>query len=166
MRVRIPILFTVLLLLFPVLPTRADVPLPPPAHYEVKCPSRQFVAALDPGTGVSVIGSSEVLWASTKWFRVAFLADDGEHFVTGYDGMNLIPRNFTKDLVLITFWKRNRQIREVTVGELFPDTDVLKKTASHYFWGGITGITNRTLSVTLCDGNVVNFDVTTGRIAR
>jgi hypothetical protein len=67
--------------------------------------------------------------------------------VTGYDGINLIPQNYTKDLVLISFWRRDKKIRDVTVGELFPDTHILRKTISHYNWGLITGITKSTLNV-------------------
>lgn len=165
---RITTLSTVLILLSCALPVHADEPLAPPARYEVQSPSHKFVATFDPQAGVRVnaAGSSEALWTSTNWFRVAFLADDGDHFVTGYGGMNLIPQNYTKDLVLVTFWKRDRKIRDVTVGELFPDTRVLKKTVSHYHWGSITGVTNSALIVTRCDDKVVRFDVTTGRITK
>src|SRR5689334_6478798 len=109
---RIPKFFLLLMSLFCALPLHADEPFATPAPYKVQSPSRAFVASLDPKSGVQVsaVGASDVLWTSTNWFRVAFLADDGEHFVTGYDGMNLIPQNYTKDLVLITFWRRNQKI--------------------------------------------------------
>lgn len=167
-RMRILTLPTVLILLSCALPIRADEPLAPPTRYEVQSPSRKFVATLDPNSGVrvSAAGASEVLWASTNWFRVAFLADDGDHFVTGYDGLNLIPRDYTKDLALITFWRREKKIRDVTVGELFPSMRILQKTVSHYNWGSIAGITKGKLIVRRCDGNEVRFDVTTGEITK
>jgi hypothetical protein len=147
---------------------QADEPLVRPARYEVASPSGKYVAILDPKTGVVVrtAGATNVLWSGTNWFRVAFLADDGQHLVTGYDGMNLIPRNYTKDLVLVTFWRRDKKIRDVTVGELFPDTRILKQTVSSYYWGSIKGITNSTLIVNRCDGQVVGFRVSTGNIAK
>src|SRR5260221_5893950 len=165
---RIATIANLLILLSCASVVRADEPLAPPARYEVKSSSHKYVATLDPKTGVVVraTGSSNILWTATNWFRVAFLANDGQDFVTGYDGMNLIPQDYTKDLVLVTFWRQDKRIRDVTVGELFPDTRILEKTVSHYHWGSIAGITNSTLIVSRCDGRVVRLDVTTGRIAK
>jgi hypothetical protein len=92
------------------------------------------------------------------------LADDGDHFISGYEGMNLIPQDYAKDLALVTFWRRNEKIRSVTVGELFPDLRVLTRTVSQYHWGSITGLTNNSLTVIRCDGKTVRFDVNTGRM--
>ncbi|MCP5520186.1 MAG: hypothetical protein H7A46_01400 [Verrucomicrobiales bacterium] len=165
---RISVFPTVLMFLCCASAIRADEPLAPPSRYEVKSSSHKFVATIDPKSGVrvSAAGSSQALWTSTNWFRVAFLADDGEHLVTGYDGMNLIPQDYTKDLVLISFWRRDKKIRDVTVGELFPDARILQKTVSHYNWGSITTITNGAAVVRRCDGKVMRFDVTTGRITK
>lgn len=108
-------------------------------------------------------GSGKTVWKAPKiWSRKALLANDGEHFVTGYDGLNLIPVNCTWDFVLITFWRRDEKIRDVTVGELFPDTRVLVRTVSHY--QGIQGITDYTLTVRRCDKKEVRFDITTGKV--
>jgi hypothetical protein len=143
-----------------------NVPLPPPSRYEISSPSGKFFARVDPNSGVRVYatGSTNVLWTLSKWFRVAFLADDGDHFISVYDGGNLIPKNFKKDLPLITFWDRNKNIRDVTVGELFPDTSILKTTESHYYWGDISRITNASLVVTRCDGKLVRFNVANGEM--
>ena len=165
---RIPTLLSLLTLLLCTTVGRADEPLAPPARYEIQSPAHKYVASLDPKTGVAVraAGSTNILWTATNWFRVAFLADDGQHLVTGYDGMNLIPQNYAKDLVLITFWQRDRMIRDATAAELIPDPRVLQKTVSNYHWGMLTGITNHTLTVRRCDGKMLRFDVTTGRLAK
>jgi hypothetical protein len=147
----------------------ADESLPPPKLHVVESPSKGYVATVDPKSGVAVraADSRKVLWESPKtWSRSAFLADDGEHFVTGYDGLNLIPVNYTTNLVLITFWKKEQKIRDVTVGDLFPNTKVLVRTVSHYRWGGIQGITNNTLIVRRCDKKEVKFDVGTGKVTK
>src|SRR5689334_19510682 len=76
------------LVIFCVTAGRADSPLAPAKRYEVESPSKKFVATVDPKKGVSVraVGAQEILWKAKRiWSRVAFLADDGEHFVTGYD---------------------------------------------------------------------------------
>jgi hypothetical protein len=162
-------IFVSLIFLGCVIDINADTPLLPPKRHEVESSSKKFVATVDPKLGVTVraVGSSDVLWKGpAMWARNAFLADDGEHFVTGYDGLNLIPANYSTDLVLITFWKKDQKIREVTVGELFPDPSVLVRTVSHYHWGGIRGIKGNTLIVSRCDGTQVTFDITTGRIKK
>jgi hypothetical protein len=145
-----------------------DAPLSPPSGYEISSPSSKFFAKVDPKSGVCVYaaGSTNALWTLSKWFRISYLADDGDHFISVYEGGNLIPKDFSKDLPLITFWNRNKKIRDVTVGELFPDTSVLKSTESHYYWGDITRITNTSLVVTRCDGLIVRMNVTTGEMLK
>ncbi len=87
---------------------QADRPLPSPRRYEVESPSKKYSATIDPKTGVTVraAGSGKTVWKAPKiWSRRAFLADDGEHFVTGYDGLNLIPvkrRHRNKGRVLLS----------------------------------------------------------------
>lgn len=156
-------LFMILLLI--VLPVYGDEPLPAPAKYEVFSPNKKYRAELDPREGTKIINveSGKVLRQLPDWYRWAFLADDGEHFVTGYDGLNLIPLDYPKNLVLITFWSKGNKIREITVGDLFPDTRILQRTASHYRWGYIYGIDHDWfLHVKRCDGLEILLDVRTG----
>jgi hypothetical protein len=144
----------------------SDEPLAPPKTYTIHSPSKKFVATIDPNRGVKVrsADSSKTLWKAPKiWSRSALLADDGEHLVTGYDDLDLIPLDYTKDLVLITFWRRDKKIKDITVGDLFPDTKVLRRTASHYHWGSLKTITETTLTVKLCDNSKVIFDIATGK---
>ncbi len=155
--------FMILLLI--ALPVCSDAPLPLPAKHEVLSPNKRFRAELDPREGTKIISveSGTVLWKLPDWYRWAFLADDGEHFVTGYDGLNLIPLEYTRELVLITFWRKHKKIKEITVGDLFPDTGILQRTASHYHWGTIQGIDkDGHLQVERCDGTRFLFDIKTG----
>lgn len=144
----------------------ADTPLAPSSNYDVRSPSGKFFARVDPKFGVSVYstGSTNGIWRLSKWFRQAFLADDGDHFISVHD--NLIPKNFKNNLPLITFWNRDKKIRDVTVGELFPDTSALKSTVSHYNWGEVTGLTNMSLIVTRCDGKIARFNIATGEMLK
>ena len=146
---------------------RADSPLPPPKRHEVESPSKKYVATIDPTRGVSLraAGSRKTLWKSPKvWSRTAFLADDGEHFVTGHS--ELIPREYTTNLVLITFWHKDKKIRDLTLGEIIPNTNVLVRTASHFRWGGIHGITDGKLTVKPCDNQEVKYDIATGKVSK
>ncbi len=143
----------------------SDAPLSPPAKHEVLSRNKRFRAELDPREGTTIISmeSGNILWKLPDWYRCAFLADDGQHFVTGYDGLNLIPLDYSKKLVLITFWKKGNKIKEITVEDIFPDTRILQRTASHYNWGYMSGIDqDGFLQVKRCDGRVFLFDVRTG----
>ena len=146
--------------------TRGDMPLPPPARVTATSPNGAIRAVSEPrvGTRVEDVRRRTVLWRVPSWHRSIFVADDGRHLVTGYDGLNLIPTDYSADLALITFWREGRQIGEVTVAELFPDRAVLQRTVSHHAWGTIDGIDARgRLKVQRIDGKTLYFDVATGK---
>jgi hypothetical protein len=96
-----------------------------------------------------------------------FVADDGKHLVTEHDGLNLIPVDFTDDLALLTFWCEGKKIREVTVRDLFPDHKGLVRTASHYAWRLTIDLNAKgRLRISLIDGKILFFDVSTGNIVK
>jgi hypothetical protein len=144
---------------------RGDMPLPPPSKVTVTSPNGGIRAVSDPkaGTRVEDAKLDKVLWSLIDWHRSLFVADDGKHLVTEYDGLNLIPTDFTDDLVLLTFWREGKKIREITVRDLFPDHRGLVRTASHYAWRLQVELDARgLLHVVLLDGKTLLFDVTTG----
>src|ERR1700728_3759815 len=73
----------------------ADSPLPPPAKKTIWSTNKQFFAVMEPDKEITTIYRSaqgkqaEKVWSMYGWFRVASLADDGEHLVVGYWGINL-----------------------------------------------------------------------------
>ncbi|SRR5260370_22554838 len=144
---------------------RGDTPLPPPSKVTAMSPNSAIRAVSDPkaGTRVEDVKQDRVLWRLPEWHRRFFVADDGKHLVTEYDGLNLIPTDFTDDLVLLTFWREGRKIREVRVRDLFPDHSILLRTASHFAWGHVEGIDPEgRLRLQRVDGKTFLFDVTTG----
>jgi hypothetical protein len=145
---------------------RGDAPLPPPGKVTVTSPSGRIRAFSDPKTGTRVedANSHKVLWSLPDWHRRFFISDDGKHLVTQYDGLNLIPTDFTDDLVLFTFWREGRKLREIRVRDFVPDHRMLQRTASHYYWGTIYSIDAQgRLKVERADGKIFFFDVTTGK---
>jgi hypothetical protein len=97
------------------------------------------------------------------WFRVASLADDGEHFVAGYWGMNLIPLNYDKQLVMLYFFKRGELLNHVTLEQIIRDNSKLRRTASHYAWGNFLGLDKSgRYVVETVEGRRIRFDLTTG----
>jgi hypothetical protein len=145
---------------------RGDAPLPPPSKITVTSPSGRIRAVSDPkaGTRVEDANSHKLLWSLPDWHRALFVADDGKHLVTEYDGLNLIPTDFSDDLVLFTFWREGSKLREIRVRDFVPDHRILRQTASHYYWGIVYGIDAQgLLKVERADGKIFFFDVTTGK---
>jgi hypothetical protein len=74
------------------------------------------------------------------------------------------PTDFTDDVVLLTFWREGRMLREIRVRDFIPDHHILKQTASHYLWGKVDGIDPQgRLKVERADGKIFFFDVSTGK---
>lgn len=147
----------------------ADTPLPPPEAKEVWSPNKRFCAAMDPKARTTVVyrvakdGHRTRSWTMKGWFRVAHLADDGEHLVVGHDGINLLPTNVAKEEPMIRFFKRGKLFNIVALGELQPDLKKLKRTVSHYHWGSYLGFDKEGhYVVETVDGRKLAFDVNTG----
>ena len=144
----------------------ADAPLRPPAKYTVCSSNQAFCAVADPAVqSVSIFprGASTATWSITPWHRQVFLANDGDHLVIGPPGLNLIPLEAKLRDPLLIFMNRKATVRVVTVGDLFPTLSSLRRTASHYVWGEVVGVTARNqLVVRLVDGRRVAFSVLTG----
>jgi hypothetical protein len=78
--------------------------------------------------------------------------------------LNLLPTDFTDDLVLLTFWSEGRKFRDVRVRDFLSDHHKLEHTVSHYHWGIVDGIdTEGRLKVERADGKIFLFDVSTGK---
>ena len=92
-------------ILIAVYTAKADTPLPPPTKVIVISPSERMRAISEPkaGTHIEDTKRHKVLWCLPDWHRSLSVANDGKHLVTQYDGLNLIPIDFTDDLVLLTF---------------------------------------------------------------
>lgn len=151
-------------------PLFADTPLPPPARKEVWSPNKRFCAVMDPKpTTITVYriepdGKRTSQWAMKGWFRVAHLANDGQHLIEGHGGINLLPLNVTKEEPMIWFYKKGELLNTVTLGELLNNQSSLKRTASHYLWGSYLGLDEQGhYVVETVEGRKLAFDVTTGK---
>src|SRR5262245_7895666 len=144
---------------------RADKPLQPPFIVSAMSPTGliRAVSDLKAGTRVEDVKRQKVLWSLPGWHRSLFVADDGQYLVTQYDGLNLLPSDFSDDLVLLTFWREGTKFRDVRVKDFIPDHRILKRTVSHYLWGTVHGIDAQgRLKVERADGKIFFFDVSTG----
>lgn len=145
-----------------------DAPLRPPTPIIVCSNSGAFCLLSDPKSGAQAYrvrpdGSRQPLWSIPGWHRIVFLADDGRHAVTGYDGV-LLPLNYSADVSLLTFWRDGSRIRAVPLSGLVKDLRKLQRTASHYRWGSYVGFNaSGNFVVSTVERDSVAFDVTTGK---
>jgi hypothetical protein len=159
----------------------------PPAKADTPSINRPYVARSDdgrialrmtpfsrigertPGRGVATrAGSGKVLW-TVDWYALP-----GKVIVLN-DGAGVIrfgpwagDRYGFTDLAL-AFYRRGREVRRYTVGQLLRDKSRILRTASHYFWLSRHRVRQlspdqRRLTIHLIDGSVYTFDTRTGRI--
>jgi hypothetical protein len=160
-----------ILVLLLAVPAHADAPLPAPAKRTIRSPNKRFFAVMDPDKKWTTVyrtapdGRATEVWGMRGWFRVAHLADDGEHLVAGSDGMDLLPIDHEKDQVMITFFGRGERIKDIPLDRLIRDPSQLRRTASHYYWGNYLGFDRAgRYVVETVEGRRLRFDVKTGEV--
>ena len=152
------------------MPAPADEPMMSPAVWEVCSPDGVYCARLDPDTDTIAAykagAGGDVLWTAPGWSRVAALADDGEHLVLGYEGMNLIPVDYDPGMEMLTFYRRGEVFRRVALPVLVGD-EALQRTVSHYYWGDYLGLdADGYYAVRTFAGREIRFDMATGMPVR
>ncbi len=121
----------------------ADQPLGPPEETRTCDYTYSFCAYSDPEAVETTVYSISEDFQKTQlykfdgWFRHPFLSTDGRHFVAAYDGLNLIPKDYSPDMVMISIFEEGKLVREVKLKELFRSLESLEETASHYNWGRV-----------------------------
>jgi hypothetical protein len=148
----------------------ADAPLPAPEVREIWPPSKKFCVVMNPEPSTTTVyriaddGKRTRQWVMPGWFRVAYLADDGDHLIVGHGGINLLPLDVTAREPMIRFFKRGKLVNMVTLGELLKDQSSLKRTASHYLWGNYLGLDKQGhFVVETVEDRKLAFDVATGK---
>ena len=148
----------------------ADSPLPPPERKTIWSANKRFFAVMEPDKQITTVfrttpaQPAEKVWSMYGWFRVAALTDDGEHLVTGYDGMDLVPLDYDKQQVMLYFFKRGELLNHVTLDQIIRDKSRLRRTVSHYAWGRFVGLdeSGRYVIETV-EGRRIGFDAATGK---
>ncbi|MFZ6756429.1 hypothetical protein ACO0K9_04355 [Undibacterium sp. Ji50W] len=156
--------FLSLLLLLSTIFANADAPLQAPKVIRRENLNKTFTAVSDPKKGTVILRTDgKEMWRIPAWFRDFYIANDGVYFVSTYWGMDLIPLDYKTNLVLMTFWKNGKIIKEVPIKELVTSKDVLVRTASHYLWGTVEGLNkDDLLTVRRADGVIFLYNIKTG----
>lgn len=148
----------------------ADTPLRPPEKYVAHSPGKTIEAESDPAPNQTTVyrvapdGTRTRLWAMPGWFRAIYPADDGEHLVLGFDGLNLLPGNAADELIVVRFVRRGEIVASLTLHDVVPDRSILRRTASHLAWREGEGIdADGHFVVITMDGVKHHYDLATGR---
>jgi hypothetical protein len=144
----------------------ADAPLPQPEDWTACSPSGSFCAELVVANDrTTVLKDGQPLWRMKGWFRDAYLADDGEHVVVGYDGLNLLQPDYRSDMPMLTFWRRDAIVREVPLSDVIADFAKLERTVSHFRWGHTVGFDREgRFLVHTIENRMLAFEVETGNL--
>lgn len=149
-----------------------DAPLPSPSRVERWSLNRRYVAVADPKTDTITIyrveGQTRMeFWSRDGWERAFDLANDGEHLIVCYSGLNLLPLNYETSSAMLSFYKRGVAIRKWSLRELIPDLSKLQRTVSHYRWGHCVGFDSAGLyEVQTVDRGRLRFDVHSGELVK
>lgn len=107
------------------------------------------------------------IWEMPGWFRYNFISDDGEYLVTGCDEGDMLPLNYKRDEVVVSFYFRGKFVRAVHLDEIVLDPGNLTRTNSHFLWGIYEGFSgSRQFIVDTYEQRRLIFDVTTGAVVK
>jgi hypothetical protein len=158
--------FMILAALFVSSSAFADAPLPPPAAWKTCDPSINFCAYMDPKNGTTVYKidapfSAKEMYRLPGWHRWARISQDGQFFITAYGGLNLVPHDVKPGQVMVTIWKNGAKHKEITLGQIIKKWSSLRETASHYYWGEITQLSQDRIYLKTVEG-AVSIELETG----
>ena len=109
-------------------------------------------------------GKRIAIWSVPAFFRVAALSRDCTYFVTGYDGVNVVPVDYDPSTVMLTFYRNGEAFASVELATLIRDLSKLQRTASHFYWGEYIGLERgHFYRVETVDRGQILFDMTTGQ---
>lgn len=109
------------------------------------------------------LGRTKWLWSMEGSYQEGWLSDDGEYFVGCYEGLNFLPLSFTKDLIILSFFKHGMLMGSVRLDQLITDFSKLKKVDSKYRWSKYIGLNACGLIAgETIEGKKIVFDIATG----
>ncbi len=147
----------------------ADAPLSPPTAWKTCSISVNFCAYMDPQSDAFVYKieppfAAKEVYKIAGWHRWVKLSDDGQFFISAYNGLNLVPLNVKPSQVMVTIWKHGAKHHEITLGQIIQKWTSLRATASHFYWGEITQLSKDALQLKTVEG-FVSIHLETGVVS-
>ena len=133
-----------------------EPPLPPQTHTEYSNNKKYYIVSdYENQTTVCYEASDNnpvKKWSIDGWYRYCYITDDGQFCAVFYNGMNLLPRDYTKKDILFTVYKNGEKYDQKTIGEVIRNGKKLQKTVSHYYWGDVADVYNRGIILDTVEG--------------
>ena len=140
---------------------------------EIYSPNKKFYAVADINKRITTIyevilqgniGRRKNFWAMDGCFEMLGLSNDGKHLVVGYHGTNVIPTDYQKAQVMLSFFKCSELINKVGLDQLITDFSKLQRTDSGYYWVEYLGLNAAGYYVVeTVEGEKILFDVMSGK---
>jgi len=147
--------------LFPGALSWADEPPLAPQRITVSSAQKRYSAVSDPKSNETRVfrgrPSGQPLWTVDGWHGVLFLGDDGT-LAIGQPGNNLLDRDYKPSDVLLQLYRDGKVVRTITVGEVIPDSNLLRETTSHWYWGIFEGFSQGKFWLKRQDGKRFSFE--------
>jgi len=108
----------------------------------------------------------EKLWEMPGWPYAAFLTDDGEYIAIADPRASILPRNYKRDQVVVSFFRRGILIKAVHLDEILLDTKSMgSPSESGYKWGSWTGLVRPDrFALDTVENRRLVYDVATGKL--
>lgn len=133
--------------------------------YEV-CNQQNICVEVDPDAGATCYvnnSKDKVLWKVLGWHSPIFFSSNGEYFISGHPGFNLIGNDL--DYPLLTVWKEGEKLYTIYFNQIVSDANKLKRAYSGYDWGLIHGLRNdKDIYLTTTEGRAFLIDFRTANI--
>ncbi len=143
---------------------------------EIYSPNKKFAAFADLERKIITIkkidwqgniGWSNKYWSMDGYFELLGLSNDGEHLVVGRREMNVLPSDYKKDQVLLSFFKSGQLINQARLNQLITDFSKLQRVDTGYRWGKYLGLNAAGYFVVEnIEGSKILFDMSSGKPAQ
>lgn len=145
---------------------QADAPSAQPVKISTKSSDGRIIVISTPRGGTTAYNvNGKLLWFVPGWHEEVLVPNNGTDLIVVYGGLNLIPKNYSTDLELITVWRSGKIFRSFRVRDIINDTSKLTETASHYFWGNIITLRGeKNIIINRCDGKQISLNYEDGRM--
>jgi hypothetical protein len=147
--------------LFPGALSWADEPPPAPQRVTISSAHRRYFVVSDPKSNQTQVfqgrPSGTPLWTIAGWHGVLFLSEDGT-LAIGQPGNNLLERDAQPSDALLRLYRAGKLVRTITVGEVIPDSQLLRETTSHWYWGVFEGFSQGKFWLRRQDGKRFSFE--------
>lgn len=130
--------------------------------FAVPGPKRKTTVVFRKRTGKT----PEKLWDMPGWPYAAFLTDDGEYMAIADPRASILPRDYTPDQIVVSFFKRSTLIKAVRLDEVLVDAKSMgSPSESGYTWGWWTGLIGpHSFALDTVENRRLVYDVATGKL--